>query len=71
MDETVLPTVKSKRQQNFWQLMVMGGEVLCVVVLWMVSFAFSAFVFLQVKSGGVVMLIAGFDGAWCWMVSCS
>jgi hypothetical protein len=40
VDETVLSTAESKRQQNFWQLMVMGGEVLCAVVLWMVSFAF-------------------------------
>jgi hypothetical protein len=49
----------------------MGGEVMCAVVLWIVSFAFCGFVFLQVKIAGVVMLIADFDGAWCWMVSCS
>ncbi len=44
---------------------------MCAVVLWIVSFAFCGFVFLQVKIAGVVMLIADFDGAWCWMVSCS
>jgi hypothetical protein len=71
VDETVLSTAESRRQQNFWQLVVMGAEVLCAVVSWMVSFAFCGFVFLQVKSDGVVMLIAGFHGAWCWMVSCS
>jgi len=35
----------------------------------MVSFAFCDFVFLQVKSDDVVMLIVGFDYAWHWMVS--
>jgi len=71
VDETVLSAAESTRQQNFWQLTMMGGEVLCAVVLWMASFAFCGFVFLQVKSDGVVTFIAGFDGAWCCMASCS
>jgi hypothetical protein len=60
---------KAKGNKTFGNWFAMGGEVFCAVVLWMVSFAFCGFVFLQVKSDGVVMLIAGFDGAWCCMVS--
>jgi hypothetical protein len=46
----ITSTARSRKATNFQQLMVMGGEV-----LWTVSFACCFFVFLQVKSDGIVI----------------
>jgi hypothetical protein len=51
----MISTAESKRQQNFWQLMVMDGEV-----TWMMSFAFCGLV-LHVMGDGSVIVTFGFD----------
>jgi hypothetical protein len=52
----MISTTQSKRQQNFWQSMVMDGEV-----MWTMSFAFCGFVFLHVMGDNNVIVTFGFD----------
>jgi hypothetical protein len=52
----MISTTQSKKQQNFWQFMVMDGEV-----MWMMSFAFCGFVFLHVMGDSSVIVTFCFD----------
>jgi len=56
LDENIITSINPWKQKvtNFWRLTVMGGKVLS-----MMSFAFCFFVFLQVKSNNVVVVIFG------------
>ncbi len=57
LDENIITSINPWKQKvtNFCRLMVMGGKVLYIM-----SFAFCFFVFLQVKNNNVVVVIFGF-----------